>query len=653
MDFLASIRLSVLVVLALEAASPGSQAATNEWLKPGSGDWEEPYWSLGRLPRSEDVVLFHNSGFKALAIGPSTVTSAPQSLSIQSFTIDAPTNSSNLLLLNWAGFNVPLSVSANFVIGVNGALVSHNSSLVASNFSVGATAQFLESAASFTNGVVGMDTTSELDLTNSFFSASALQLGGWQPSSKAVMNQSGGTNQIGTLAIYPGSDYTLSDGGLLIGNALEMHTIGKLGDARFTQAGGEANFDSAGNVLGSNPNTFARLSLSAGNFQTRNLSMNNGSFVQTGGTNLVGVLLLSPNVFTSGSYSLSNGFLLSSNFTAGDGNGNEPPRSVFTQTGGIHTNGCLTLSGTERYGLALPFGEYLLSCGLLVSSNERVMMGSMSQAGGTNLVGDLGVSGGGSYHLSGGVIVSSNVYLGTPKIETIFDQTGGDHRILNLLCLDRLVTYSLGAGTLTVSDIEVNPGGQLLVQGGAVTHSGLCTINGGLVTVGTPQMQLGQLRVTGSNTLFFMRPTNSTIDFLPGAGNIRFRDSHEIPWSPPGLFIQNWNATNGPNHIYIGTNSDGVTAWQLSLVTFSNPGGMPAGNYPAAILPTGELVPSSPAPTLAFTTGSDEMILFWSGGYRLYTSTNASGPYVLLTGANSPYTNALVGLQRFFRLQSE
>jgi hypothetical protein len=393
--------------------------------------------------------------------------------------------------------------------------------------------------------------------------------------------------------------------------------------------------------------------LSGGSFQATNLSLDDGSFVQTGGTNFVDMLQLSPNEFTSGSYTLSDGLLISSNLTVGMGVGNEPPSAIFTQTGGVHTNASLTLAGTVRSGFALAFGQYLLNGGLLVSGTEAINMGSMSQSAGTNWVGILSVSGGGSYQFSGGKIVSSNVSLSTPEVETIFNQTGGDHCILGLLSMDRLVTYSLGAGTLEVSNVEVNPGGQFLVQGGAVTNSGRCTINGGLVNVGTSELQLGQLCVTGSNTLFPTHPTNSTISFLPGAATVRFRDSHEIPWTPPGLFIQNWNGTNEPDHIYVGNNAEGLTASQLSLVTFSNPGGLPPGNYPATILPTGELVPSSGEPTLGFTAPQGRLVLTWSGSYQLYTSTNVSGPYIPLHNTSSPYTNTFLDPQRFFRLENE
>jgi hypothetical protein len=393
--------------------------------------------------------------------------------------------------------------------------------------------------------------------------------------------------------------------------------------------------------------------LSGGSFQATNLSLNNGSFAQMGGTNLVGLFQLSPNVFTSGSYTLSNGLLISSNLTAGMGAGNEPPTAQFTQAGGVHTNGSLTLTGTMRAGLALPFGRYFLDGGLLVSGAEGINMGSMTQDAGTNLVGSLSVSGGGSYFLTGGQIISSNVSLDTPQLESIFSQTGGVHRILGLLSLNRLVTYSMGAGSLDVSNIEADPGGQFLVQGGTVTNSGLCTINAGLVTVGTPQLQLGRLYVTGSSNMFPTRPTNSTIAFLPGVATVRFRDSHDIAWNPPGLFIQNWNPTNGPDHIFVGTNSAGLTAQQLSLVTFLNPGGLPPGNYPAAILSTGELVPTTGAPTLGFTRQSGKLVLSWSGSFKLYTSTNVAAHYTPVSGASSPYTNSFADPQRFFRLQSQ
>src|SRR5205807_4692954 len=48
-------------------------------------------------------------GWKALAIGPSTVQNYPDSLNVGTITISSPSNSLNLLLLNYMGFETPLT----------------------------------------------------------------------------------------------------------------------------------------------------------------------------------------------------------------------------------------------------------------------------------------------------------------------------------------------------------------------------------------------------------------------------------------------------------------------------------------------------------------------------------------------------------------
>src|SRR4051812_40259233 len=100
-----------------------SFAATNSWTKTISGYWEEPFWSLGHLPSaSDEAIVVTNAGFKALAIGPSTVASAPGSLQINDLYVDAPTNSHNLLLLNYSGLNIPLTTDTTH-IGRDGSLL--------------------------------------------------------------------------------------------------------------------------------------------------------------------------------------------------------------------------------------------------------------------------------------------------------------------------------------------------------------------------------------------------------------------------------------------------------------------------------------------------------------------------------------------------
>ena len=58
-------------VLGVSLCAERSSAAggTNSWTKPTSGNWQEPYWSLGALPSiNEAAVMFTNGGYKALAI---------------------------------------------------------------------------------------------------------------------------------------------------------------------------------------------------------------------------------------------------------------------------------------------------------------------------------------------------------------------------------------------------------------------------------------------------------------------------------------------------------------------------------------------------------------------------------------------------------
>lgn len=143
-------------------------APTNSWTKPASGNWEEPFWSLGVLPSMvEGAIEFRNPGFKALAIAGSTTANFPASLSIQNLTVDAPDGSANQLLLNYAGLKVPLKVAGDFVLGPNGSLVSYYSSLNAQTLWVSGPATFAEqSVGSFGTIHLGTLASGELNISN-------------------------------------------------------------------------------------------------------------------------------------------------------------------------------------------------------------------------------------------------------------------------------------------------------------------------------------------------------------------------------------------------------------------------------------------------------------------------------------------------------
>src|ERR1700722_7517630 len=89
-------------------------AQVNSWINPASGNWDDASsWSLGVLPGSSQSIMITNSGWKAVAINPSTPVNFPDSMTVSNLTILGPTNTENTLLLNFVGAGNPL------VIGVN------------------------------------------------------------------------------------------------------------------------------------------------------------------------------------------------------------------------------------------------------------------------------------------------------------------------------------------------------------------------------------------------------------------------------------------------------------------------------------------------------------------------------------------------------
>ena len=104
------------------------------------------------------------------------------------------------------------------------------------------------------------------------------------------------------------------------------------------------------------------------------------------------------------------------------------------------------------------------------------------------------------------------------------------------------------------------------------------------------------------------------------------------------------------NHIWFGTDASGLTPAQLAQISFQNPVGMPAGNYQARILSTGELAPVL-QPTLQSARYGAALVLTWPSGYQLLSATNITGPYTPVSGATSPRTNLFSKAQEFFKLQ--
>jgi len=478
-------------------------AITNEWTKATSGNWEEPYWSLGVLPSADqETVAFRNLGWKAVAIGANTTANFPGSLTLNNLIIDGPTNSANQLLLNWAGLNVPLVVRSNLMIGTNGSLASHSSALRAANFD-------LRGAAAFS------------DIATAAFGEIVLRSGG----------------------------------------ALNLH------DASLASS---------------------------------NLVFFSGTVTQTAGTAVISSIA-TQNSFGfnppgTNAYFLSNGVLLSETVSLGRYDLSSFERAAMIQSGGVHSNVSMTVWGGQRHFQNIHhLGHYSLSAGLLVSEETTVYAGTMEQSGGTNLTGELVISGGGYYTLNGGQLVTSNTAVG--QVDCLrygFSQNGGSHTVRGRLRLDANVSYSFSGGTLSAPIIDIDTGAGLGL-GGAVSNSGMVLLRGTL-GVGSRPQQLGKLQVLertgaacGSEP---SAPATLYIGSTSGPATLRFADSRDLPWSGT-LRIINWTnnrAGGGPDHIFVGNTSQALTFDQLRRVIFIRPSGLPS-DYDAVITAAGELVP--------------------------------------------------------------
>src|SRR3954470_14979698 len=120
---LRSVTGAVGAALALSIVPSLRAQTVNVWTNPASGNWEDMRWSLGARPAAGESIMLTNSGWKAIAISSGTTQNFPQTLTPYSITLGAYTDSFNVLLLNYAGYAVPLTVS-QFVINSNSSVTA-------------------------------------------------------------------------------------------------------------------------------------------------------------------------------------------------------------------------------------------------------------------------------------------------------------------------------------------------------------------------------------------------------------------------------------------------------------------------------------------------------------------------------------------------
>jgi hypothetical protein len=317
---------------------------------------------------------------------------------------------------------------------------------------------------------------------------------------------------------------------------------------------------------------------------------------------------------------------------------------IFLESGGtlFLTNG-LNLFDPAGPGVRfeLEGGNAFMSS--LVISNG----GDYLQRGGTNQVaGDISIYNSG-LAIYGGRLSSANTGVGEGA--RVWQQ-GGTHEVSEVLSITG--SYALEEGNLFVKGIYLR--GNLLINNlegvpAVLNNSGLINF-GGILSVSVSESSMGQLGLS----------TNGAISLGDQPLVLRFADSSPLNWdSNSTLTIEGWNGSysgNGTNQVFFGTTSGGLSPTQLAKVRFFNPLGSPPGYYNARILSTGEVVPIALAtpPMLESSRSAGQLVLTWSGNYQLLSATNVIGPYRLVSGSASPYTNEMrAEKQRFFMLQPQ
>ncbi|WP_309400094.1 hypothetical protein [Cerasicoccus maritimus] len=243
-----------------------------------------------------------------------------------------------------------------------------------------------------------------------------------------------------------------------------------------------------------------------------------------------------------------------------------------------------------------------------------------------------------------------NVYSGnTATIETAISSTqdvnltGGGTLVLAGSQTGEIDgTLALQSGTLELEGTGTNPrlgfnsggttnisieGGSLIVSettpASDVQFGSTTTVNysSGYIELNNVNESLGTLSLTLSadSEMNFTGDSTSTI--------ISFADSSGIDWSSSEtLLITEWsgNAYNivtgtgggGTDQFYIGTDSSGLTADQLSKIKFVNPYGLEPGIYDAYILSTGEIVPGVIPEPSTYAFGGTLLLLGVGDYYR-------------------------------------
>lgn len=283
-------------------------------------------------------------------------------------------------------------------------------------------------------------------------------------------------------------------------------------------------------------------------------------------------------------------------------------RCIVQANNGLGVNTSTSQRGVD---MGLSVGNFVQSQNVsLLATNGITIPQSIyvttNLSGGTRTIGLSGASGTVTFsneiYLDGNLTVSGT---GTVVISGRITNTGG------IIATATRVTLEHNANNFT-GTTQINSGSELRLNPSSTgaTYTSPILLNGG--TLSTTSIVTNRT-FTSSSTLGLN--ANSTIQLSASAHTISFAASNGVSWTAGStLNITNWaggyNGTAGTaGRIFIGSNSSGLTATQLSQITFFN--SVDGNYYQAVLLSTGELVASA---TVA--------PLFWIGPASAWTTAN-------------------------------
>src|ERR1051326_882826 len=167
-----------IVLFLLGAISTASAQVINSWTNSGSSDWQyQTNWSLGVRPAQNQTIMLTNQGWKAIGINPPI--DFPDLMTVSNLTIQGAWDTENVLLLNYFGTAVPLTVLNGLTLRDMARIVNFNSGLVVQSGTITVSNAQIYQDGGFvrtTNTTMYLQ-NAEYDLTNGVFEGGTVLFG--------------------------------------------------------------------------------------------------------------------------------------------------------------------------------------------------------------------------------------------------------------------------------------------------------------------------------------------------------------------------------------------------------------------------------------------------------------------------------------------